>query len=594
MTRVRRLGALVVVLAAALVAAPAAHAQQSFHQNAMIFVHGFVGSGAQFESQKMRFMSNGYPDGWIEVVDYDSTFATESRQQVFARIDQLVAELKQRTGRPKVDVLGHSLGTSVMQDYLNSSSARAANVEHYVNIDGFEADAPPGGVATLAVWAGRGEPGRRVEGATNVTIPNQTHVQTATSWESFVEYHKFFTGRIPAHDIVPDVGPITIAGRALLFPQNRALPLGATLEMWPVDAATGHRAGTAPTARIALDQTGNFGPVRVEPGTRYEFALLRPGIATLHYYYEPFVRSDHLLRLPYSDAVEAVVQRSERHVSGLVLRYKELWGDQGPESDVVSLNGTNVCAPAICPAEKEVNALFFYDRGMDGRTDLSAPDPAFSTLPFISGADVFLPAARPPSGTLTASLRSRGAGPERILRFPNFPSTAEGAVLQFNDFEHPLGATTPGATGGSGCLPRRLRVRGRGIGPARLGRRQRALAGRYRAIIRSGRFTHFCVRGGGRLITRTRRGRIDFVATTARGHRRRGRRPGRRVRHGISGTTRIRRGLMAGRRQGRGRVVYGVRRGRIRFIAVVPFRQTAHERRLVRRLQAAGLLRVRG
>jgi hypothetical protein len=592
MRKVWRLGALALALAVALLAAQSARAQQPFDQNGMLFVHGFVGSGAQFESQRMRFMSNGYPDGWIAVIDYDSTFGTESRQQVFARIDQLIAELKQRTGRPQVDVLAHSLGTSVMQEYLNSSPARAGSVEHYVNIDGREADAPPGGVPTLAVWAGRGAPGRRIAGATNVTIPNQTHVQTATSRESFVEYFKFFTGRAPAHDIVPDVGPITIAGRALLFPQNRALPAGATLEIWPVDPATGQRVGSAPTARLALDQTGDFGPVRVEPGTRYEFTLLRPGIATLHYYYEPFVRSDHLLRLPYSDAVEALVQRSERHVSGLVIRYKELWGDQGAESDVLSLNGTNVCVAAICPAEQQVNALFFFDRNADGRTDLSAPDPAFSQLPFITAADVFLPAARPPSGTVTASLTSRGTGPARTLSFPNYPSTTEGAVLQFNDFEHPVGAAAPDSQSGSRCLPRRLRVTARGIGPAKLGRSHRGLARRYRVTIRSGRFTHFCVRGGGRLVTRARRGKIDFVATTARGHRRRGVRPGRRVRGRIRGARPMRRGLLAGPRKGRGRLIYGVRRGRIRFIAVVPRRQAAHERRLVRRLQAAGLVRA--
>jgi pimeloyl-ACP methyl ester carboxylesterase len=439
-TAILRHVAAVVAAVGLLFAAPAVEAQSGFDRNGVLFVHGFVGSGAQFESQKMRFTSNGYPDGWIAAIDYDSTFATESRQQVHARIDQLVAELKLRTGRPQVDVLGHSLGTSVMQDYLNSSPARAASVEHYVNIDGREADAPPGGVSTLAVWAGRGTPGRRIVGARNVTIPNQTHVQVATSAESFVEYYTFFTGTAPAHDLVPDAGTITVAGRALLFPQNRALPAGVTLEVWQVDAATGQRTGATPVARVALGESGDFGPVRVEPGTRYKFVLLRPGIATLHYYYEPFVRSDHLLRLLYSDAVEALIQRSERHVSGLVLRYKELWGDQGAENDVLSLGGVNVCNAALCPVAKQVNAVFFYDRGLDGRTDLSAPDPVFSQLPFITGVDVFLPAARPPSGTVSVSLRSRGAGPVRTLNFPNFPSTTDGAVLQFNDFEQPVAA----------------------------------------------------------------------------------------------------------------------------------------------------------
>src|SRR5215218_4221353 len=101
------MGRLVVVACAVamlLLGASTATAQERFDQNGVIFVHGFVGTGAQFESQKLRFMSNGYPEGWIEAIDYDSTFGTESRPDVYARIDRLVAELKQRTGRPKVDI----------------------------------------------------------------------------------------------------------------------------------------------------------------------------------------------------------------------------------------------------------------------------------------------------------------------------------------------------------------------------------------------------------------------------------------------------------------------------------------------------------
>src|SRR5215213_2266384 len=110
--RVARAVVALCAVAALLLMPPAAAGQARFDQNGVLFVHGFVGTGAQFESQKLRFTSNGYPEGWVDAIDYDSTFATESRSQVHTRIDQMVAELKQRTGRPKVDILGHSLGTS--------------------------------------------------------------------------------------------------------------------------------------------------------------------------------------------------------------------------------------------------------------------------------------------------------------------------------------------------------------------------------------------------------------------------------------------------------------------------------------------------
>ena len=578
----------VVALVGLLLAPGAAQAQSGFGQNPVLFVHGIEGSGAQFESQKMRFMSNGYPERWIDAVDYDSTRAVADKSEVHSQIDQAIAELKQRAGRSKVDVVGHSLGTTVMHDYFTrgpSTAQRKANVGRYINVDGQSSNP---GVPTLAVWAGRGTPGRKMDGAENVTVPNQTHVEVATSAQSFVEYHKFLTGKAPVHDLVPQTGQVTVAGRALLFPQNKALP-GVVVEVWPVSAATGQREGSSPVARIALGGDGNFGPVRVDTGRHYEFVVLRPGIATLHYYYEPFVHSDHLIRLPYSDAIEAAAQRGERHVSGLVLRYKELWGNQGPQSDVLTLNGTNVCNAAICPISKQVNGLFFFDRGMDGQTDLSRPDPAFSGLPFLSAVDIFLPAARPPAGKVSVSLRSRGAGPTRTLNFPNFPSTVDGAVLQFNDFEQPPAGSEPAASR-SRCVPRRLAVSSRRVGPARLGAGLRAFARRYRATRRSRGLTRFCVRGGGRFAMGARRGRIDFIVTNAGGHRTRRHGPGRRLRGDrIAGARRLSRGLVVGHRQLRGRVVYGVRDERVRFIAVVSRRLLGRERTLVRRLRTAGV-----
>jgi pimeloyl-ACP methyl ester carboxylesterase len=426
---------IVAVVVGMLAFAAPASAQPGFDQNGILFVHGFVGSAGQFESQKMRFMSNGYPERWIDAIDYDSTFATESRSQVHTRIDAMIADLKQRTGRPKVDLLGHSLGTSVLQEYLNSSPERAANVAHYVNIDGSQAEAPPGAVPTLAVWAGRGTPGRRIVGATNVTVPNQTHVQAATSAESFVEYYRFFTGRQPEHDLVPQTGRITIAGRLLNFPVNRALPGAVTLEVWEVDGATGQRVGDKPVASTQVGDSANWGPFEVEAGRHYEFSVLRPGLATHHHYYEPFVRSDHMVRLLESDVLSNGDLRGPRHVAGVVLRYKELWGNQGAQNDVLSLNGTSVCTEVICPITKQVNALFWSDEHSDGQTDLSAPHPAYSALPFVTGVDLFMPAAIPAAGKGTLELRSRGAAETRTVNFPNWASTTDIITVQLRDFE---------------------------------------------------------------------------------------------------------------------------------------------------------------
>src|SRR5205085_8156300 len=117
-------------------------------------------------------------------------------------------------------------------DYLKSDPARAANVADYVNVDGQTASSLPGGVRTLALWATKGPlspPGRSITGATNVSIPDSTHVQCATSPLSFAEMYKFFTGSPPGTtDIVPQTGPITVSGRYVSFPQNNGLA-GSTL-----------------------------------------------------------------------------------------------------------------------------------------------------------------------------------------------------------------------------------------------------------------------------------------------------------------------------------------------------------------------------
>jgi pimeloyl-ACP methyl ester carboxylesterase len=430
---------LVVVVAALVglaVAAPAASAK-SFNHNPVLFVHGIEGSGAQFESQALRFASNGYPRRWIDEVDYNSTRAVADKSEVDQQIDDAIAALKQRTGKSRVDVVAHSLGTSVMYDYLTNgamAAQRRANVGHYINVDG--QDQNPG-VPTLAVWAGRGTPGRHMDGAQNVTIPNQTHVQTCTSSESFLAYYRFLTGQRPAHDIVRQNGAIQVAGRALNFPQNSGLS-GATVQIWPLHA-DGTRSSAAPAHTIAITDGstggGDWGPVTIQSGKRYEFTLLRPGLPTLHIYYEPFVRSDYTVRLLASPAVETYAGYRPGSMSAVNIRYKELWGDQPGQNDRLLVDGVNICNATLCPISKQVNAFFAFDRNRDGQTDLSSSDPVLGNLPFIQGADVYVPSSPAATGTATWQLDSRGGGPVRTLKVPNWDSMTDGVTLQWNDFE---------------------------------------------------------------------------------------------------------------------------------------------------------------
>jgi pimeloyl-ACP methyl ester carboxylesterase len=407
--------------------------------NPIIFVHGGSGSGAQFESQAMRFTSNGYPQDRIAVVEYDSGLSFPAELPiVFAAIDARIAELQAATGKPQVDLVGHSRGTTVSHAYL-ADPARAANVAHYVNIDGASAAAPPGGVPTLALWAGavdrpvQGE----IVGATNVTVPNQEHVEVATSAESFLEMYQFLRGHPPlTTQIVPQLFP-RISGRVTSFPQNTGLD-GATLEIWWVDGGTGQRIGPAPRAVYAIGPDGSFGPFTAVYGLSYEFAVTREeSDVDLRYYYEPFLRSDHLVRLNVALELAPFIDSSDDHAAVTVVRFKEFWGDRGAENDVLSFDGVDVVNPTTAPSGAvgtAASAFFVFDDGSDGVSNVNAVPFPFPLLPFLTAADLFLPTD--PPGTIAVVTVPRGDyGATRSVNVPNVPSSQSRLVVQLRDFE---------------------------------------------------------------------------------------------------------------------------------------------------------------
>jgi hypothetical protein len=270
--------------------------------------------------------------------------------------------------------------------------------------------------------------------ARNVTIPNQTHVQTCTSWGTFVEMYKFLTGKRPRHDIVRQRGRIKLAGRALTFPQNVGLA-GATVQVWRLKP-NGQRAAKSASLRIKDGNQGggHWGPITVSAGKRFEFAIVQSGKPTLHYYYEPFVRSEYTLRLLDSDALTLYSGHRPGSGSTVNIRYKELWGDVPHQTDVLRINGTSICTAALCPWNKQVNAYFAFDDNRNRKTDLTS-DPVIGGLPFLQGADVFIPASLKASGTTTFSLRSRGRRATRVVRTPNWDSATDGVIVQWRDFE---------------------------------------------------------------------------------------------------------------------------------------------------------------
>jgi hypothetical protein len=402
----------------------------------MIFVHGFAGSAGQFEAQAMRFTSNGYPADHIVAHEYDSSFGLETQAEVLARLDGVVDDLKARTGASQVDLLGHSLGTGLMQAYLNSDPARAANVAHYVNLDGAQASAPPGGVPTLAVW-GAGDPSREVTGASNVRFPDQTHVEVVTSTETFSEIYRFFNDAEPQFTEVvrQRPGEVTIGGRTLLFLTNAGVE--GTLTIYAVDPATGFRLDETPEATFALSGDGSWGPFAADPTQYYEFHLTRGTEGSQHLYYQPFVRTDHMVRLLTSEpnsGLDAIWDKSDDQSNLSIVRNKEWWGDQGALSDLLEIDGTNVINAATAPQSKRAVGVFVYDVDSDNVSDTSAPIPTFFALPFLTGIDLYLRGTNPPDDTIAiVATPRRGVGAE-IINVPNYASETDRITVVYRDF----------------------------------------------------------------------------------------------------------------------------------------------------------------
>lgn len=115
----------------------------------IVFVHGQFGSAQQFETQAMRFTSNGYPADRLFAFEYD----TSSSENPVAALDAFINDVLARTGADKLYAIGHSRGTTVWVSYLEDPAFDGpSKVARYVNIDGRTLETLPGGVPTIGIW----------------------------------------------------------------------------------------------------------------------------------------------------------------------------------------------------------------------------------------------------------------------------------------------------------------------------------------------------------------------------------------------------------------------------------------------------------
>ena len=154
------------VVAAALPAAGAAKAKPT----PVIFVHGTSGSAQQFETDAMRFTSNGFPQGRLFAYEYDTSGS--SNDAAIANLDGFIASVKARDRR-RAGRRARALARDDRDAHVpRRTPERAASVRRYVNFDGRTSRLAARRRAD-AGDLGRGRPGTRDRRRRERLLPEQ-------------------------------------------------------------------------------------------------------------------------------------------------------------------------------------------------------------------------------------------------------------------------------------------------------------------------------------------------------------------------------------------------------------------------------------
>jgi pimeloyl-ACP methyl ester carboxylesterase len=419
----------VLMLTGVLAIAGGGRAEAQVQQLPVIFVHGYLGSGAQYRSQSQRFTSNGWPADRISAIDYSGLAPPN--------LDAYIDSVRQRFGVDRVYVAAHSLGTAVMAGYLGNA-AQAAKVAAYAALDGVPASCPATTRCTSISAASMG----------------QSHVEAATSAESFRRQYQHFTGQAPQTINITPEEDIQISGKALEFSLNTPVAGVTQARAYETDPNSGLRVGwpnAQPAATFDIRSDGSFGPVSGLKGNKtYEIAISNPQTnGTIHFYQQPFIRSSHILRLQLATNTSASYTNSNRgpnHSLAVVVRYREWWAGNAlarDNLDVQTYSGSGIQPPVNALSRLTANTIagiHIHDDAATPRQTTQNPLPYFSTQAFQTGVDIYMPAAPGgPNGILRFENNPRGdAARKQTINALNWPSQGQdgthGIIVEFYDF----------------------------------------------------------------------------------------------------------------------------------------------------------------
>jgi pimeloyl-ACP methyl ester carboxylesterase len=397
----------------------------------VVFVHGFLASGDTYADQLMRFAGNRYCQDRLFVFDWNTLAGASA---AIPKLDAYIDTIMARTGAQQVHLVGHSAGGGLGYAYLSVAN-RAAKVARYVHLGSGVQPGPagPGGeIPTLNIYstADLVVPGGDINGASNKRFTEFDHYQVATAPAVFAELYAFFNdGREATQSGIQAQEQIKLSGRVLTLGEN-VPKAGASIEVYAVNASTGVRLRSTPEVTLVTDETGHWGPWQALPGVYYEF-FVQTGTAgdrPIHYYREPFVRSNQLVylrTLPPAGSLPGLLlgglpKNDQQSVLAIFSASKGIISPR----DELRAGGTTLSTAQLTPAAKSIIAMFLYDNG-DSQSGLTV-HPTFQLLQnFLTGVDFFIPTFAPQSIQLELNGRQ--------LHIPNWKSETQGISVAVFD-----------------------------------------------------------------------------------------------------------------------------------------------------------------
>lgn len=398
----------------------------------IIMLHGTLGSGDTYATQFYRFLDNGYTKDELFAFDWDgASFGSRPIDD----LDSFVDEILNKTGAPKVNLVGHSAGGGFCFDYM-SDLAFAEKVSKYVHIAGTNIDGLPqnqdGTIPTLNLYsdADMTVAGSDIDGAVNLKFDDFDHYEIATSSESFVAMYKFFNDENePAHLNFLEQDEILLSGKVLTLGDNSPNE-NILIEIYALNDQTGIRNSQTADAEYVSSGDGSWGPFQAEKDTKYEFVIsnsLDSGFKTVHYYREGFVHSDNLVYLrsfppPGSIAgflLGGLPNDDNQSVISIFSSSKAIIADR----DELFFDGQLLSTANLASADQTTIALFLYDDG----DSMSSGDSHgnFAAVPFLNGADYYTNTSQVAHLPVTLN--------DKQLFVKNWKSESEGySVLVFN------------------------------------------------------------------------------------------------------------------------------------------------------------------